>query len=315
MPQRFTPGIKDMVMMEYRKTMRKYFLTMLLLPAALLLGCAKDEAIPDTAPPVVQGPETVAEQLAKADWETKVLSEAIVWKYNHFDDLFKSNQSITILDIDLDAEGLKVAIPHVASGFIKTSEAGVNARATAAINGSFFDTSKGGSTVFLKKNGVVINATKSGFNAYREDAGFAIGPDGKISVIKKPAQGWESLTSVTTLLASGPLLVLGDKPVDQVQAVFNTNRHPRTAVGITADNHLIAVVVDGRFTEAHGMTTKELAAVMHALGCVAAMNLDGGGSSTAWIKNRGVVNYPCDNNKFDHAGERGVATALAFVEE
>ncbi|MGV3642001.1 MAG: phosphodiester glycosidase family protein [Adhaeribacter sp.] len=301
--------------MENRITRMRIFLTLLLLPATLLLGCAKEEAVPDTTPPVVQGPGTVAEQLAKADWETKTLSEALVWKYKHFKDLFNSNQSITVLDIDLDAEGLTVAIPHVTSGFMKTSEAGVNVRATATINGSFFDTSKGGSTVFFKKNGVVINATKSGFNPYREDAGFAIGPDGKISVIKKPAQGWESLTTMPTLLASGPLLVHGDKPVDQVQAVFNTNRHPRTAVGITDDNHLIAVVVDGRFTEAHGMTTKELATVMHALGCVAAMNLDGGGSSTAWIKNRGVVNYPCDNKKFDHAGERGVATALAFVEE
>ncbi|WP_266202452.1 phosphodiester glycosidase family protein [Pontibacter kalidii] len=291
----------------------KKLLALFLIPAMVLVGCSNDDVTP-SAPPVVEAPKTAAEQVASADWETKKVSEAIVWKYKHFKDLFSSNQSITILDIDLNDAGMNVEVPHVTSGFIKTSEAAASVGATVAINGSFFDTSKGGSTVFFKKNGEIINTTRSGFTPYRENAGFAIGADGSISVVKKPAAGWSALTQAHTLLASGPLLVLENKPVDQVQEVFNTNRHPRTAVGITADNHLIAVVVDGRFTEAHGMTTEELATVMHALGCVEAMNLDGGGSSTAWIRNRGVVNYPCDNKKFDHAGERGVATAVAFVQ-
>lgn len=281
----------------------------------LLAGCSKDEVTPDNTPPVVQVPQTVAEQLANATWETKKVSESIVWKYKHFDNLFNSNQSITILEIDLKDEKLKVDMPYVTSGFLKTSEGAARVRATAAINGSYFDTSKGGSTVFFKKDGQVINTTRSGFTPYRENAGFAIAADRSISIEKKPAAGWSSLSEANTLLTSGPLLVYEDKPVTQVQEVFNTNRHPRTAVGLTADNRLIAVVVDGRFSEAHGMTTEELATVMHALGCVEAMNLDGGGSSTAWLRNRGVVNYPCDNKKFDHEGERGVATVIAFVEE
>jgi exopolysaccharide biosynthesis protein len=63
------------------------------------------------------------------------------------------------------------------------------------------------------------------------------------------------------------------------------------------------------------MTIEEIASVMKALGCVNAMNLDGGGSSTAYVMNRGVVNYPCDNQKFDHEGERGVATVIVFAGE
>lgn len=293
----------------------KKLLALLLLPAMLLAGCSKDEVTPDNTPPVVEVPQTVAEQLASATWETRKVSESIVWKYKHFNDLFNSNQSITILEIDLKNHNLKVDMPYVTSGFLKTSEGAARVRATAAINGSYFDTSKGGSTVFFKKDGQVINTTRSGFTPYRENAGFAIAADGKISIEKKPAAGWSSLSEANTQLTSGPLLVYDDKPVTQVQEVFNTNRHPRTAVGLTADKRLIAVVVDGRFSEAHGMTTEELATVMHALGCVEAMNLDGGGSSTAWLRNRGVVNYPCDNKKFDHAGERGVATVIAFVEE
>ncbi|CAM3655899.1 phosphodiester glycosidase family protein [Pontibacter korlensis] len=292
----------------------KKLLALLLLPTMLLAGCSEDQVRPDTTPPVVQVPQTVAEQLATANWETRNVSESLVWKYKHFNDLFNSNQSITVLDIDLNDEGVAIDIPHVTSGFLKTSEGAARLRATAAINGSYFDTSKGGSTVFFKKEGQIIHTTRSGFTPYRENAGFAVGADGSISVVKKPSAGWSSLTEAHTLLTSGPLLVFSDELVKQEQQVFNTNRHPRTAVGITKDNHLIAVVVDGRFTEAHGMTTEQLATVMHALGCVEAMNLDGGGSSTAWVRNRGVVNYPCDNKQFDHAGERGVATVITFHE-
>ena len=118
-----------------------------------------------------------------------------------------------------------------------------------------------------------------------------------------------------SLLTSGPLLVYVRKPIEQVDAKFNTNRHPRTAIGMTEKNHLIAVVVDGRSSEAHGMSTEELAVLMQVLGYTDAMNLDGGGSSTAWVKNRGVVNYPSDNKKFDHEGERGVATVITFTEK
>jgi exopolysaccharide biosynthesis protein len=43
------------------------------------------------------------------------------------------------------------------------------------------------------------------------------------------------------------------------------------------------------------------------------MNLDGGGSSTLYIRNatdNGVVNYPSDNKKFDHEGQRSVANII-----
>ncbi len=40
--------------------------------------------------------------------------------------------------------------------------------------------------------------------------------------------------------------------------------------------------------------------------CDAALNMDGGGSSTMYIKDKGILNYPSDNRKFDHEGERRV---------
>ena len=43
---------------------------------------------------------------------------------------------------------------------------------------------------------------------------------------------------------------------------------------------MYAVAVDGRSRDDAGMTLEELAALMAALGCSTAMNLDGGGSTS-----------------------------------
>ena len=47
---------------------------------------------------------------------------------------------------------------------------------------------------------------------------------------------------------------------------------------------------------------------MKSLGAVNAVNLDGGGSATMWIKGLGVVNHPTDST-----GERPVSNALVVL--
>lgn len=83
---------------------------------------------------------------------------------------------------------------------------------------------------------------------------------------------------------------------------------PRTAIGITAHDHWVIVVVDGRSPQEHsmGLTLGQLARLMRALGCVQALNLDGGGSSVMAVEgvsaidqlspglSGGVVNLPSD---------------------
>lgn len=77
-------------------------------------------------------------------------------------------------------------------------------------------------------------------------------------------------------------------------------RHPRTAVGITADGKtLIVVVVDGRSITARGMTLGELAGFMLAQGADDALNLDGGGSTTMIHRDPDgskVINSPSDGS-------------------
>lgn len=61
----------------------------------------------------------------------------------------------------------------------------------------------------------------------------------------------------------------------------NTTRASRTAIGIKVDGTVVMLMVDGRQAPySVGMTMAEVGAAMEALGCVQAVNLDGGGSST-----------------------------------
>jgi exopolysaccharide biosynthesis protein len=82
-------------------------------------------------------------------------------------------------------------------------------------------------------------------------------------------------------------------------------RAPRTAVGV-AGTRVWFVVVDGRQPTAAGMSHHELAVFMQGLGCTAALNLDGGGSSTLWHNGR-VVNSPSDGTP------RPVGNALVLL--
>lgn len=93
-------------------------------------------------------------------------------------------------------------------------------------------------------------------------------------------------------------------------------RHPRTVVGLdSAGSRLTILVVDGRKPGvAVGMSYDELAAEMLRLGCVQALNLDGGGSSVMAVRATGkdkmeILNAPTDGR------ERAVANVLGIAVE
>jgi exopolysaccharide biosynthesis protein len=115
------------------------------------------------------------------------------------------------------------------------------------------------------------------------------------------------------VLVTGPLLIRDGILIELPQTSLVTNKHPRTAIGTRNSRKVILVTLDGRTSEAAGMTLNELSGLMLLFHCKNAVNLDGGGSTTMWIKGKpfnGVVNMPCDNKKFDHLGERAVADIL-----
>ncbi|MGH2623464.1 MAG: phosphodiester glycosidase family protein, partial [Sphingobacterium sp.] len=250
------------------------------------------------------------EILEKADWKTKQVADGITWKHFQFSQIFESKQYINLFEIDLKKD-FDIQIPSVKTGFLKTSAAATQSNALIAFNGSFFNTSVGGSTVFFKYDNVIQNQTANGFTPYRENGALVIDAAGKPNIILKPSAGWSSIADPVAL-AGGPLLIQNGDELSQLNVDFNTARHPRTAVGITEDQRMIVVVVDGRSSQSQGLSIPQLSSLMKALGCVSAINYDGGGSSTAWVTGEGVTNYPSDNGKFDHEGERAVATVFTI---
>ncbi len=113
-------------------------------------------------------------------------------------------------------------------------------------------------------------------------------------------------------LASGPLFLLdGEVCGFDPESKFNKTRHPRSFIGLNRDGDIYLVVVDGRFKgQADGASISELVQIARWLGLSDALNLDGGGSSAVWTSETGIINYPCDNKKFDHAGVRTVPNAI-----
>jgi exopolysaccharide biosynthesis protein len=60
---------------------------------------------------------------------------------------------------------------------------------------------------------------------------------------------------------------------------FSAYRHARTFVGVDGRGRLLLATADGIPGLSEGLTLSEEAAIMHSLGAVDAMNLDGGGST------------------------------------
>ena len=109
---------------------------------------------------------------------------------------------------------------------------------------------------------------------------------------------------------AGPVLVHNGKiRITSNEEVFFgssiLNIHPRTAVGYRKNGELVLVVVDGRQVDSRGVDLMELAIIMKDLGCVEAINLDGGGSSAMVIDGK-LINRPSGTSS-----QREVMSAIA----
>ncbi len=139
---------------------------------------------------------------------------------------------------------------------------------------------------------------------------LAVGAVVQISTAASP-----NLSVAWNALSGGPVLVHQGKPQkihaseeDAYESSSMLERHPRSAIGWNAGSFFL-VEVDGRQHDlSEGMTLDELASYLVKLGCVEALNLDGGGSSTLWFDGS-VRNSPCDGY------ERPIANSLVVVQQ
>ena len=139
------------------------------------------------------------------------------------------------------------------------------------------------SALNIPQNGYVIAGPVSLLNKFK--VGDKV--DLQISTIPE----WKN---VRHIISGGPYLVKNnevfvDMTAQKLAAIGGKN--PRSAIGYTAENNLILVSVDGREGSSVGMTLMQLGNFMKSIGCVNAINLDGGGSTVMYVNGK-VVNNP-----------------------
>lgn len=123
-------------------------------------------------------------------------------------------------------------------------------------------------------------------------------------------------------ISTGPMLLFAGKcVVDRTTTVaghYRTNfeawaldifpTHPdRTAVGYMADGRIVLFICDGRIAASDGAYVDEVALILQDLGCVGAINLDGGGST-------GMVAGGVHLNDLT-GGNRAVLSTLGFFKK
>lgn len=217
------------------------------------------------------------------------------------------------------------------------------AGAVAGVNGTYYEmprTAQGDTlySSFFKKDGQISTpvTVPEGHRLYwkHEGAFYYYAEEQNWGIIYGDAATYDNLPHANAMSGS-PMLIYDHEPVgldfakshsvpldsldyehpDRHQGV----RHPRTAVAITPEGHVLLVTVDGRRPETAGMSAKELTQFLQRFFKPRfALNLDGGGSTTMWIKDsnspNGVVNYPTDNRRYDHYGQRRIRNGIIVLQ-
>lgn len=119
----------------------------------------------------------------------------------------------------------------------------------------------------------------------------------------------ETLQKAAYVSGCGDILIEDGKITDEsTWSPFVAGSHPRTLMGWKADGTLVIYAADGRRAGyANGLTQRQAAEEMLRQGCVNAVNLDGGGSTTLGVRLPGdstvsVVNMPSDGGQRQCAG-------------
>ena len=155
-----------------------------------------------------------------------------------------------------------------------------------------------GGTISIPQNGyiLVINDNMTPML----DMNMNVGETASLSVTGSP-----SIDGIKTAFGGGTLLLKDGQKTPVTHAV--NGNHPRTAIGTNADGGVVYLItVGGRQQISRGVSLAELADICLELGCVNAMNFDGGGSTAMvgkTLENNALhtINSPSENRKVINA--------------
>ena len=270
-------------------------------------------------------------------WNKYTIKEGVTYyTFSGTDAISSGKQHVFVIDVDLNSS-YTVKMTY-SSPSLATSAAHKKYNSVATMNAGYEVAS-----IYIRDNGQIrsdlpaLTIGDSGVPNWKSEAAFIRKADGTISIKKGaalirpyavPANINNAISTLRTayenttaedIISSAPLLIENKKSTPGETFVNtkikldglngeNPHRHqglqqPRSAIALTADNHFIMIVVDGRNPGvSDGMTARELALFLKKwFKPQSALNMDGGGSSTLCVAGKGnsqtnVVNSPCNDN-------------------
>lgn len=159
-------------------------------------------------------------------------------------------------------------------------ESGLNV--VGGVNASWFNINTGEPSGYLVMNGVVHHDSSSrAFIAAFDDGSVNVFREGTTLAQAEADQSAKQGKTVKILEAVDALVAMVWDGKVVITESGNSGYYPRTCVGIKADGTVVLFQADGTMApRSVGYTAAEEARMMVALGCVAAIQLDEGGSST-----------------------------------
>lgn len=184
---------------------------------------------------------------------------------------------------------------------------GLPVRAGKEMKGRVVEVRSGLGNASIPQDGLVLSGKGTGAAFIDEYLKPGVEFTINFNLIPESSAGWGD---VVQAVGGGPWLARNgeffcDREEEGFDPGFSRSLHPRTAAGRLKDGKLLLVSVDGRQSISGGMTLVQLADFMLAEGCVEAINLDGGGSTTLATP-LGLLNSPSEGD------QRPVCNALAI---
>lgn len=309
--------------------MRKIVLSIFLCVLVINIYAFDNQLDNSNSENIVQNENKDSLIFANTQWKTKKLGKGAVSICAQIP-LYNSNQTISVVKYPLKRHKTKI-LHRPGKSAATASFVGEKENAKFILNGSYFDVKKKTSSVYLMINDTIMaNTYKS--EKYRVNAMIVfkdkkgkqveiVDSKDSLSCLQLSKDCYSAIASGPLLLMDGEIVVpivsgdnLQDKSLitDYSSGQFYDRRHPRTIYGIDDKGYAYLIAIDGRFKgKADGMTIYEAAYLCYLFELKIAINLDGGGSTTLWTKDNGVLNHPFDNKQFDHHGERKVPNFIA----
>ena len=261
-------------------------------------------------------------------WTVRQLDgDKLVW-YRFHGEKFGAKQFVNVLALDLNCKDYELDFVALEKADSLSSVA-LSHDAVVGINGTYeWDAS------FVKADGKIFSeiTLPSDHIRYWKHEG-AVAFDGKKMKIGYGNNASYLKNKMPDIFSSSPILIDNYKPVGAafVGDISELDldklhyedyrrhqgvRHPRTAIALSRSNKLLLITIDGRSENGAGMSAKEVTEFLcEYFNPRYALNLDGGGSTTMYIKGSGesltdVINYPTDNKRYDHYGQRRVPTHI-----